>query len=110
MVTEKRKAPRVNSHILTEISLPGEFPKYCGYVENLSECGIGLISLDSFQVGAELNISFVLPGTVDRVTTVATVVRAEPSVGMLHYYAFTLDKIDEADCRKIARYIRESAA
>lgn len=110
MNTEKRKAPRTNSHIVVEMSQPGEFPRYCGYIENLSENGIGVISLDSFQVGGKMAISFVLPGTIDRVTTVATVVRKEPSMGMLNYYAFTFENLSQTDCLKITRYIRENAA
>lgn len=110
MMTEKRKAPRTKSHIVVEMGLPGDFPRYCGYIENLSECGLGVISLDSFQVGEKLTVSFVLPGTIDRVTAVASLVRNEPSVGMLKYYAFTFENLSETDCRKINRYIKESAA
>lgn len=110
MITEKRKAPRTNSHIVVEMSLTGEFPRYCGYIENLSENGIGVISLDSFQVGDKLTISFVLPGTIDRVTTPATLVRNEPSMGMLNYYAFTFEDLSQTDCQKITNYIRENAA
>lgn len=110
MITEKRKASRTNSHIVVEMNLPGEFPRYCGYIENLSERGLGVISLDSFQAGTKLTISFVLPGTIDRVTTVANLVRNEPSMGMLNYYAFTFENLSQTDCQKITRYIRENAA
>ena len=109
-MTEKRKAQRANSHIVVEMGLPGEFPRYCGYIENLSECGLGVISLDSFWVGDKLTVSFVLPGTIDRVTAVAALVRSEPSMGMLNYYAFTFENLSETDCLKINRYIRENAA
>lgn len=110
MIAEKRKALRTNSHIVVEMGLPEEFPRYCGYIENLSENGIGVISLDSFQVGEKLTISFVLPGSIDRVSTDATVVRNEPNTGMLNYYALTFENLNETDCRKITRYIRENAA
>jgi len=110
MKTEKRKAPRTKSHIVVEIGLPGEFPRYCGYIENLSECGLGVISLNSFQVGDKLIVSFVLPGTIDRVTAVASLVRNEPSVGMLNYYAFSFENLNETDCRKINRFIKENVA
>ncbi len=110
MITEKRKTSRTNSHIVVEMNLPGEFPRYCGYIENLSENGMGVISLDSFQAGVKLNISFVLPGSIDRVTAVANLVRAESSVGMLNYYAFTFENLSQNDCQKISRYIRENVA
>lgn len=110
MITEKRKASRAKSHIVVEMSLNGEFPRYCGYIENLSENGIGVITLDSFQVGDKLTISFVLPGTIDRVTTGATLVRTGPGMGMLNYYAFTFDNLSQTDCQKIKNYIRENAA
>lgn len=110
MITEKRKAPRTQSHIVVEMSSTGEFPRYCGYIENLSENGIGIISLDSFQVGDKLTVSFVLPGTLDRVTTVATLVRNEPSMGILNYYAFTFEGLSQTDRQKIMNYIQENAA
>jgi hypothetical protein len=111
MITEKRKAKRINSHIVVEMGLPGEFPRYCGYIENLSEKGIGVISLDSFQVGEKLTLNFVLTGTVDRVTTVAAVVRKEEqSIGILNYYALTFEGLSQTDYLKITRYIRENAA
>lgn len=110
MIIEKRKAPRTKTHIVVEMSLSGEFPRYCGYIENLSENGIGVISLDSFQVGDKLTVSFVLPGAIDRVTTVATLVRNGPSMGMLNYYAFTFDNLSQTDCQKIKNYMRENAA
>ncbi len=110
MFTEKRKAPRTNSHIVVQMNLPGEFPKYCGYIENLSEGGIGVLTLDTFQVGTQLNISFVIPGTIDRVTTLATIVRNEAGMGMLNYYAFTFGNISQTDCQKITRFIRENVA
>ncbi len=110
MSNEKRKTPRTNSHIVVEMNLPGEFPKYCGYIENLCENGMGVISLDSFQPGTKLTISFVLPGSIDRIMTIASVIRTQPSMGMLNYYAFTFENISQADCQKITRFIRENAA
>jgi len=110
MIIEKRKASRFNSHIVVEMNLPGEFPRYCGYIENLSENGMGVISLDSFQDGVKLNISFVLPGSIDRVTVVANIVRAESSMGMLNYYAFSFENLSQNDCQKISRFIQEYAA
>lgn len=110
MVTEKRKAPRTNSHIVVEINLPGELPKYCGYIENLSENGIGVISLDNFQPGTKLTISFVLPGSIDRINTGASIIRNQPSMGLLKYYACTFENINSDDCQKITRFIKENAA
>ncbi|NLW46732.1 MAG: PilZ domain-containing protein [Firmicutes bacterium] len=110
MITEKRKAPRINSHIVVEMNLPGQFPKHCGYIENLSERGMGVISLDPFQPGDQLSISFILPGTIDRIMTVASIVRTQPSMGMLNYYAFTFENISQDDCHKITNFVRENAA
>jgi hypothetical protein len=110
MNTEKRKSPRTNSHIIVEINLPGEFPKYCGYIENLSERGMGVISLDTFQPGTKLTVSFVLPGTIERITTVANIIRTQPGMGTLNYYALTFENISQADCLKINDFIRENAA
>lgn len=110
MNTEKRKSPRTNSHIIVEMNLPGEFPKYCGYIENLSERGMGVISLDTFQPGSKLTVSFVLPGTIERITTLASIIRSQPGMGMLNYYALTFENINQADCLKINDFIRENAA
>lgn len=110
MIIEKRKALRTTSHIVVEMNLPGEFPRYCGYIENLSENGMGVISLDSFQAGVKLNISFVLPGSIDRVAATANIVRAESNVGMLNYYAFSFENLSQNDCQKISRFIQENAA
>ena len=109
MITEKRKASRTKSHIVVEMSLSGEFPR-CGYIENLSENSIGVITLDSFQVGDKLTVSFILPGTIDRISTGATLVRTGPGMGMLNYYAFTFDNLSQTDFQKITNYIRENAA
>ena len=110
MFNEKRNVPRIDSHIMVEMNLPGQFPRYCGYIENLCENGIGIISLDSFPTGTNLIVSFVIPGIVERITTNANIVRIGPNVGMLNYYAFTLKSLDEADRLKINQYIRENAA
>lgn len=110
MVTEKRKTPRTNSHIVVEMNLPGEFPKHCGYIENMCENGIGVISLDSFQPGTKITISFILPGSIDRINAIASIIRNQPSMGLLQYYACTFENINSDDCQKITRFIKENAA
>lgn len=110
MYTEKRKSPRTNSHIVVEMNLSGEIPKYCGYIENLSERGMGVISLDTFQPGTILTVSFILPGTIERITTSAKIIRTQPGMGILKYYALTFEDINQADCLKINDFIRENAA
>jgi len=110
MISEKRTAPRIDSHIVVEMNYPGEFPRYCGYIENLSEKGMGVISLESFQIGTRLKITFVLPGTIDRITTDASIVRTGPGMGMLNYHAFTFENLSELDRQKILQYIQENAA
>lgn len=110
MIAEKRKAPRTNSHIVVQMNLPGEFPKYCGYIENLSERGLGVISLESFKAGTNLTISFVLPGSIDQIMAVVNIVRMEHSMGMLNYHACTFENLSQNDCQKISRFIQENAA
>lgn len=105
MFTEKRNGPRVNTHIVTELSLTEDSFRMCGYIENLSENGMGILSLENFAPGTQVITSFFLPGTAKRISTKAIVVNSNQKVCNLNYYSVRFENIDKLDREAIADFV-----
>jgi hypothetical protein len=107
MFTEKRQVPRVNTHIVAEMKENDDSERLCAFIENLSEKGMGIISLDSFNKGTRLQSNFFIPGTVTKVSTKSAVLNSKNTVHNLYYHSLCFDGLSATDREAINRYIRE---
>ena len=107
MFSEKRQVPRVNTHIVTEMQAMNDSERLCAYIENISEKGMGIISLDSFEKGAHLDSHFILPGTLKKVNTKVSVLNSKNTIHNIYYHSLCFDSISAADREAIYQYIRE---
>jgi c-di-GMP-binding flagellar brake protein YcgR len=107
MFQEKRQVPRVSTHIMAEIKAGDDSERLCGYIENLSEKGMGVISLDSFEKGTRLYSNFVIPGTDQKLNPKVSVLNSKNTMHNLYYHSLCFDSISAADRDAIHQYIQE---
>lgn len=107
MFNEKRQVPRVNTHIMTEMKTGDDSERLCAYIENLSEKGMGVISLDNFEKGARLYSNFVIPGTAKKLNPRVSVLNSKNTVHNLYYHSLCFDSISAADRDAIHQFIQE---
>lgn len=107
MFNEKRQVPRVNTHIMAEMKTGDDTERLCGYIENLSEKGMGIISLDSFEKGTRLFSNFVIPGTAQKLNPKVSVLNSKNTMHNLYYHSLCFDSISAADRDAIHQYIQE---
>ena len=106
MFTEKRQTPRVNTHIVAEMKVSDDSERLCAYIENLSEKGMGIISLDAFEKGTSLNSHFFIPGTVTKVCPKASVLDSKNTVHNIYYHSLCFDSLSATDREAINQYVR----
>jgi hypothetical protein len=109
MEQDLRKESRLNTHIVAEISIEGEFPNYCGYIENLSTEGMGLISLEMFNSETKYALGFYLAGVSGKISPKTTLVHSEKGAYNLYYHGFKFDSLTEEERRAIELYLIENA-
>ena len=105
MAQERRRAKRVELPVRIECKTTGRF--VLGRCENVSETGILIKSLETFDARREVTVRFGLPpkGTGPAVSAAGTVVRVEPGKSMALKFANM-----SAGCRTyLAQYIQQVA-
>lgn len=107
MFNEKRNGPRVNTHIVTELNT-GNAIRMCGYIENLSENGMGILSLEQFVPGTQIEASFFLPGTARKFSSRAQVLNSNHSVYNLYYHSIRFDTMSAADREAIRLFVQDN--
>ncbi|HBE80097.1 MAG TPA: hypothetical protein DDW65_20290 [Firmicutes bacterium] len=130
MYSEKRKQVRVNTYFPTEMTvldsaerlhdyfaeLREEQPNFhnepprqlCGYVENVSEGGLGVVTLDSLLSGAKIISKF---GPVETIMLTPTVVLAFARCeGYLHHYGFQFFQLTEDERVILKKFIKAMIA
>jgi hypothetical protein len=107
MFTEKRQVPRINTHIVAEMKTADDSERLCAYIENLSEKGMGVISLDNFEKGTRLYSNFFIPGTITKVSPKASVLNSKNTVHNIYYHSMCFDSLSTTDREAINQYIQE---
>jgi c-di-GMP-binding flagellar brake protein YcgR len=107
MLNEKRQVPRVNTHIIAEMKTGDESERLCAYIENISEKGMGVISLDNFEKGTRLFSNFNIPGTTQKINPRVSVLNSKNTKYNLYYHSLCFDSISTADREAIHQYIQE---
>jgi hypothetical protein len=109
MDQDLRKGLRVSTHIVTEILVEGELQNYCGYIENLSTDGMGVISLEKFTPGEKVAPSFYLTGKSGKLAPQASLVHSEKSNYNLYYHGFKFEVLTEKERQIIEQFISENS-
>ncbi len=108
MFQENRKESRIGTHIIAEIEKEGGFHKHCGYIENLSKDGMGIISLEPFRPGETVISSFYLNEIPVKINSKASLVHSEMGDCNLYYHGFKFDDLSEKDQRAIENFVKEN--
>jgi hypothetical protein len=109
MFEEKRVFPRVDTHISAGMILPDSEQQQFGYIENMSEDGIGIVSLEYIRPGTRISAGFFLPDQNDKISTTATMVHIQKNMGMVYYYGFQFEYLRESDREMLRQYISKNA-
>jgi c-di-GMP-binding flagellar brake protein YcgR len=105
MFEEKRIFPRVDTHISTGMILPDSEQQQFGYIENISEDGIGIVSLAYIRPGTRISAGFFLPDRDDKISTTATVIHIQKNMGMVYYYGFQFEYLRESDRELLREFV-----
>ena len=97
MISERRAKPRVNTHLVIKLIDKRDMKQYFGYIEDLSEGGMGIAALDSLLSGTQASTLFFLPELSIKLLPVATVVYAKKKADMLNYYGLRFYYNSQAD-------------
>lgn len=108
MDQDYRKESRLNTHIVTELDTQGGIHNYCGYIENLSKEGIGILSLDTLKLGERVTSSFYLTGVSIKISSNATVIHSQKDAYNLFYYGLKFDNLTEKESQAIEKYMDEN--
>jgi hypothetical protein len=106
---EYRKESRINTHIALEICIEGDMHSYCGYIENLTREGMGVISLDQLETGAKVTLSFYMAGITGKISPQATLIHVEKGIYNLYNYGFKFENLNEKENKAIEQYMRENS-
>lgn len=113
-IFDNRKSIRLNTHIVLEMVFPGSGLQHYGYIENLCEGGMGVISLDAFRVGTQVYTTFDIPDSGERICPKASVLHSRVSEdskgGSLPYIGFRFDSLNDRERASIRRYIQGNLA
>ncbi len=105
---ECRRESRINTHIAAEIFIDGRTHSDCGYIENFTREGVGMLSLDQFEVGQKLTLSFYLAGICGKISPKATVVHSQKGIYNLFNYGLKFDNLTEKETKAIEQYVIEN--
>lgn len=126
MFIEKRRQLRLDTHIPAEITIMDalkklngyffelgkeysdfhyeESQKFCGYVKNLSEGGIGVSSLEPLVPGTSV-IASIGPLGTEMISPAAVLIFSRLD-GQLHYYGFKFTLVKESERVVLKRFLR----
>ena len=105
MYSERRSKPRLNTHLVVKITDNQENNNYYGYIENLSESGMGIATLETILTGTQISALFFVPGLPDKLTPLASLVHVSNGMEMLNYYGFKFNYVTVHDREAINKFI-----
>lgn len=107
MAGEKRNQPRVNTHIVLEMAVSGENKHYFGYIENLSEGGMGIVSLEPLPLGTRVTSGFYLSDDADKLSPIASLVHSQFGSDTLYYHGFKFEFLRDRDKETLTRFVHD---
>ncbi|MGE5581201.1 MAG: PilZ domain-containing protein [Bacillota bacterium] len=130
MFQEKRRRERLNTYIPAELIVVEGAQRLCDYfeglredrtgpvgaeprklwgcIDNLSENGMRIVSVDLLPPGARISSNFTVLG--DQVLSPGAVLIYSRIDGSLHYYGFRFSLLVENEQAVLKRFLRELAA
>jgi len=106
MIQERRKKSRVPSHLSLEMVNRERGERYQGYVENLTDEGIGILAFDYIMPKTLLSCEFLVGGNTIKVKTAATVTHVRKDLGMMYYYGCQINYLSANDREVIQTFIK----
>jgi hypothetical protein len=107
MQDERRRFPRVDTHIVVKMVNKFTQTEHLGYIENISEGGIGVVSMDSLPSGSQLATIFFLPEIARKLTPHGYVVYSRKGTELANYYGICFRSLPETDQSIITGFIRD---
>lgn len=107
-MSEARRFPRVETHIIVELKAPDEILNHYGYIENLSEDGICVVTLDSFEVHKGIMVSFSIPDKAVKLNLQVSLVYSTVRDDALYYHGFKFDSLTEEERVAITAYVQRA--
>jgi c-di-GMP-binding flagellar brake protein YcgR len=108
MQDERRRFTRVETHIVIKLINKFTQTEHLGYIENISEGGIGVVSLDLLPSGSQFATIFFLPEISRKLTPHGYVVYSRKGTELANYYGICFRSLPETDQSIIAGYVRNT--
>jgi hypothetical protein len=108
MPDERRRFPRVETHIVIKLVDKFTRTEHLGYIENISEGGLGVVSLDFITAGSHIIATFFLPEITHKLTPQGYVVHSRKGAELAHYYGICFRVLSKEDQHTIAGYVQSA--
>jgi hypothetical protein len=102
---EKRKTVRIKTHSAVKLVSSRGLKLIYGYLDNISESGMGVVSLEQIMPGSRFTCGFFLGNATDKINTIATLVHGEQGNDLINYYGFRFDYISPTDHQMISVFV-----
>jgi hypothetical protein len=107
MQDERRRFPRVDTHIVIKLVNRFTQTEHLGYIENISEGGLGVAALDTFAAGSQFGTVFFLPENSRKLTPQAYIVHIRKGTELAQYYGLCFRSLSETEQNAIADFTRQ---
>jgi c-di-GMP-binding flagellar brake protein YcgR len=102
---EKRKTVRIKTHSAVKLVSSRGLKLIYGYLDNISETGMGIVSPEQIMTGSRFTCGFFLGNNVDKINTIATMVHVAKGNDSINYYGFRFDYISSTDHQMISGFV-----
>jgi hypothetical protein len=102
---EKRKTIRIKTHSAVKLVSSRGLKLIYGYLDNICEAGMGVVSPEEIMPGSRFTCGFFLGDNSDKINTIATMVHMAKGNDSINYYGFRFDYISAFDHRMISSFI-----
>lgn len=104
-MVEKRRHKRVKIHTAIKISNSREGVHLNGFIENISENGMGVVLPELIVLGKSFTCNFSLGNEDERLNLLGTPVYVKIDANSFYYYGFRFEHINDNDRQAIQNYI-----
>lgn len=102
---EKRKTIRMKTHSAVKLVSSRGLKLFYGYLDNISEAGMGIVSPEQIIPGSRFTCGFFLGDNRDKINAIATMVHDAKGNGSINYYGFRFDYISATDHQMISAFV-----
>jgi hypothetical protein len=102
---EKRKTIRIKTHSAVKLVSSRDLKLIYGYLDNISETGMGIASPEQIMPGSRFTCGFFLGDHTDKINAIATMVHGIKGNDSINYYGFRFDYISSIDHQMISVFV-----